>query len=340
MKKHLAIFICTFLFSLIFIKVSLADEDLCKNKNGSLCNGEIKFISKTNYYTITNYKNGKKHGLHEIYLKETELPIVKYEYENGIVISVYDFYSKTNQVKSIASKKDNVKNGLYKDYYKNGKLKTEANYINGVIEGKVVRYLQDGGVYTSNYIKDGFNWIVDNKIVSIDSLYSTWINEANLYEVMKNDGIGDEVEIGYDKEENLIKYPGKYLGLTPLRADVNCSYSDICQKDEGIVRGLKFIDVKDIKIWDTSWYKTGILRESYYQVLQPVSLDFCQSLAPNFKSNFLECNLIKKIEPTTGSIGDQEYYYIYALFEENGEKLVTPLIFFSAEEEAMDFLKE
>ena len=53
----------------------------------------------------------------------------------------------------IVNLKNGKRNGLYQKYYKNGNVKTEINYENGIQEGKTISYREDGSIFRkSNFV--------------------------------------------------------------------------------------------------------------------------------------------------------------------------------------------
>ena len=79
------------------------------------------------------------------------------------------YWENSNQVKIIYNLKDEKLEGLYRSFYKNGKIEKEGNFTEGKANGKFVEYEEDGEVkYTYNMVDDKLNGLLtiyeDNKI--------------------------------------------------------------------------------------------------------------------------------------------------------------------------------
>lgn len=60
-------------------------------------------------------------------------------------------YSNSSQVHYIFHYRKGILNGAFQSFYKDGKLRDNGNYVDGELEGKFIRYAEDG-VTTSTYL--------------------------------------------------------------------------------------------------------------------------------------------------------------------------------------------
>ena len=72
-----------------------------------------------------------------------------------------EFYSNGNLKTRIEVNSDNVKNGLFEEYYDSGELKSHAKYLNGNIIDTVTVFYKNGNIKEKGLIGDNglkFNW--------------------------------------------------------------------------------------------------------------------------------------------------------------------------------------
>jgi antitoxin component YwqK of YwqJK toxin-antitoxin module len=84
---------------------------------------------------------------------------------------IYKEYYKNGQIKSELFCKDGELNGISKFYYESGELKSEMNYINGELEGESKSYYKNGVLKSSKNYKNG----------KLDGL-STWYFESGTFD--------------------------------------------------------------------------------------------------------------------------------------------------------------
>lgn len=68
---------------------------------------------------------------------------------------VIEYYKNGNPSKEYYVDKVGMKTGLFKQYYFNGKVQSESNYLKGVLEGTVIEYYQNGSIKSMGYFKSG-----------------------------------------------------------------------------------------------------------------------------------------------------------------------------------------
>jgi len=111
-------------------------------------NGEKDGQSKICYERGTiqeesNYKEGKRDGVTIWYAfaeKEQGPKVAMYTYKNGRFDGVQETYYDNGNVKTRKMFVDNVQNGMAVEFYEDGSVKSETNYKNGEISGKVKEY--------------------------------------------------------------------------------------------------------------------------------------------------------------------------------------------------------
>jgi len=121
--------------------------DSDSNKVGGIISKEL-FLDdikqgKSLYYTLDGYLdktimyvNNKKKGISKGYAKDGRL-IAIIEYTNDVLINK-ELINRYNKAK--------LKQGIWKEFYNNDKIKTEANYINGKIHGLFKEYSISGNL--------------------------------------------------------------------------------------------------------------------------------------------------------------------------------------------------
>lgn len=84
-------------------------------------------------------------------------------YETGIPVGTWKvYYAETGRLAEEVPYKEGVKHGKWKQYFTDGKLKSEADYVDGELNGLMVIYHLNGNVEVSgtfkNSLKEG-TWI-------------------------------------------------------------------------------------------------------------------------------------------------------------------------------------
>jgi len=142
-----------------------------------------------------NYVNGKLQGLAYEYLENGEINTLL-EYNNGYLI---------NREKINRKDKNNLKQGIWKEFYKNGKIHIEKNFLDDKLNGYYKEYDERGNLkLTLQYI--------DNKIVKDNVSETDQIEIRNKYDssgiliesgaYLKNIPVG--IQRKYSKEGNVI----------------------------------------------------------------------------------------------------------------------------------------
>jgi antitoxin component YwqK of YwqJK toxin-antitoxin module len=159
-----------------------------KNKNDSIVSylesRELYIDNKKNgiseYYYLNgqlhlsvNYKDGKKHGLAKEYN------------EQGILISIIEYrYGTEIDRENINRYRDSLKVGVWKEFYPNGKIKSEMNYKDGVLNGMVRFYDLSGELlhayrYENGVLKDT-SLTIEKQINIVEEYYDKRDSTGNL----------------------------------------------------------------------------------------------------------------------------------------------------------------
>ena len=78
-------------------------------------------------YRSENYKNGKQHGLWELfhlYNEHGHILRVTVNYDNGKQHGLCEQFHENSQLKAKGNYKDDEKHGLWEEFYENGQIKS------------------------------------------------------------------------------------------------------------------------------------------------------------------------------------------------------------------------
>ncbi|MEA3444386.1 MAG: hypothetical protein U9R19_06620 [Bacteroidota bacterium] len=95
-----------------------------------LQNKSYYYFPDGNIYRIINYKNNKKQGIAFEYNREGKI-IFEIEFRQGVL---------TKRLNINKIDKNNLKQGLWREYYLNDRIKTEANYVDDKLNGQYKEY--------------------------------------------------------------------------------------------------------------------------------------------------------------------------------------------------------
>ncbi len=146
---------------------------------------------------------------------------------NGENIKTY-FYN-TNILESIVNYKDNLKYGVYIEYYQNGKKSIEANYKQGIYDGIVKKY-DENGLLTSNeyYVEGKYNGIQSyyiNGIIDKEITYVNGVKNGTTTIYYCSDAYnGSIAEIDHYKDD-IIQNSTTYDAKTKVKKSY-CTYKD------------------------------------------------------------------------------------------------------------------
>ncbi len=118
--------------------------------------GEQKLYNKGVLYSIAHYSDGVINGLYTSYHLGTDKPYVIGNYKNGVMEGKWKTYTRQGKLKEIVTFKNNEENGPFAEFYPNGKIKAEGNYINGDNEqGLLLMYTPNGVLYKKMQCENG-----------------------------------------------------------------------------------------------------------------------------------------------------------------------------------------
>ncbi|TAH20392.1 MAG: hypothetical protein EAZ08_06010 [Cytophagales bacterium] len=157
-----------------------------------------------------------------VYISEDKLIKFTRVSDGDTIITTY-YDTENKKIEQVWAIKNGQKNGLYKGYYSNGKLRIEANFINGLVDGSEKQYDSiSGNLKTVAYYENGklYNSIFYRANGSIKSI-STWGYHPN-----KN---GEQLisDISFDKLGNIIT-DQSYYALTNSTDTVLLGKEYIC----------------------------------------------------------------------------------------------------------------
>lgn len=186
-------------------------------------------------YQIINYKGNKRHGTAREFDK------------NGVLISILEYFNdylvdKQNLNRTIEGKKE----GIWREFYANGKVKAEKNYRNDQLNGYVKEYNEKGSLVVKQVYNDG-------KLLDLGKQDTLNIEERVVYDdnkrVIKRGYYKENVPVGihreYDGEGKVINAfvyneEGKIISKGIIRDDGtregewNYYYDDGEVKSEGL----------------------------------------------------------------------------------------------------------
>jgi uncharacterized protein len=139
------------------------------------------YFPNGNLFQTIHYRNNKKHGEGKEYDK------------NGTLIAILEYFNdylidKQNLNRVVKGSKE----GVWKEFYDNGKLKSEKKFVNNQLDGYVREYNQDG-------------------TLKLKEVY----NQGKLLDNLKEDTLNIEERITYD-ENKRVKKKGYYKSNVPV----------------------------------------------------------------------------------------------------------------------------
>ena len=145
----LMIWLCTLLSGCLnqhILDITVIEKDglVCDIKSLTPITGII--ISKNKFGNIkerSHYKNGIRHGYYTQYYPNGALKS-HLNYQNGMPTGTDRLYKATGQL--ILQYRYEKKRLTIESYYQNGKRDTVEIYVNGLLDGKYIRYFDDGQV--------------------------------------------------------------------------------------------------------------------------------------------------------------------------------------------------
>lgn len=125
-------------------------------------NEQIEYYPSGKIKSVSNFKDGKK-------VEEA------FEFdENGMVITelIYDDGFLKSEKKINRHNSDGKKTGYWRDFYKNGKLKEESNFLNGIKKGISKKYTLSGKIDSiKNYTADSLSGGQDIELIKLYKEY-------------------------------------------------------------------------------------------------------------------------------------------------------------------------
>ncbi|MHC8949736.1 TonB family protein [Sphingobacterium hungaricum] len=194
-------------------------------------NKKVKSKTKAEYYDVVEYGDDKK-----------STKTIRFYSIDGTLLTKYVYVNDRK-------KRQFLKNGINQDFFKNGQVKEEETYVNGLLEGKTKKWYESGKIYFEiDYVKnlkDGqlLVWYEDGKPKRIDTFKEDKLIEGKCF-----DENGQEIA-HFDFYINP-EYPGGIINARRYIAN-NYKYprSAITDKLKGTIKVL-FVVEKDGSIAD------------------------------------------------------------------------------------------
>jgi antitoxin component YwqK of YwqJK toxin-antitoxin module len=185
-------------FSFYNNKLSVNDNMVRCNYNldGKLLDG-IHFFTDKNY--IADYfKISIENGILYKYNPFTGALLIKAEFQNNSRNGIFNIYYDSSQsnIKIESNIVNELKHGLYREYYPDGNLRVECNYNKDMIDGELKQFYKNKNLWIRENYKN-------NKKIGSSSIYYETGEIWEEIEYDENENIIKLVE--YDKNKNIIK---------------------------------------------------------------------------------------------------------------------------------------
>ncbi len=174
--------------------------------NGEKDGISIQFDRKGKISLVEYYKNGLTHGQTVYYSQFNESPVSETEYAFGKKNGLYRQYYDNGKIQEESWFKDNLKNGLSRWNNKSGQRLAEYNYKNGNFDGLQKTYyendtLQSTSNYTGNQLSGESKEYFRNGKLKVSGNYlngqkdGVWTEYDELGKVQKVTRFKDGVEV-------------------------------------------------------------------------------------------------------------------------------------------------
>ena len=249
-----------------------------------------KLDIKTDYWPngkpkiVATYKNGVPEGVRREYNENGEVE-KSYIFKNGKIIAegiltdsgkkqgLWKEYYENGSLKSEGNYKDDKKTGKWKYYYKNGQLEETGEYVDGKPEGEWLWYYPSGKLLRKMSYYQG---LADGEITEYDedgnvTLFGEYLEGKRegkwIYSVgdaKEETAYSDDMKNGWDKiytKDGVLLFEGKYIDDNP-NGEHNWYWPNGKLKQSGkYVMGIKNGDWKkydeDGQLYLTITYKLG-----------------------------------------------------------------------------------
>ncbi len=123
------------------------------SKNGSKEGTWLTYDKEGNLIGITSYIDGKINGPDIVMNNRGQITKKQY-FKDGVPHGIYGDYKFGRPTKSV-NYIDGQMDGLYEEFYNNGKVQRSITYVRGVIDGPMKYYNEEGEVTLEYTYKDG-----------------------------------------------------------------------------------------------------------------------------------------------------------------------------------------
>jgi antitoxin component YwqK of YwqJK toxin-antitoxin module len=151
---------------------------------------------KTEYEMDT--VKGVKHGIYKMYHPDGKTVSIERQYKNDTLVGTEKLYYENGKIKSEASYVDGKFDGPFKEYFEDGKIKQEGTYKADAIEGELKTYYPNGKLkekvtMLANLENGPFEQYHENGSILAKGTFKHDGNKAQEYcllEIYKEDGSG------------------------------------------------------------------------------------------------------------------------------------------------------
>lgn len=222
-------------------------------RNGKIHGKCIYYFENGQIMEIAYYKNNKYHGPYEEY-NEASIIIKKCSYKNDDLINDYkEWYDSGFLKKHYFYLEGEILHGSYKDYYENGQISDERNYINGELHGTCTEYGPSGYVveivnyhngalhgqsrewYDATHIKLEENYVMNNLVGNRKKYYAN--GQLQLEEVYNQEGKLHGIQMLFHEDgrkNSLFRYDnGQKHGLVVSKYNENNTPKQIILYENG-----------------------------------------------------------------------------------------------------------
>ena len=288
-------------------------------------NGQVKVSGQ--------YRDGKKNGKWQEYYETGELSRV-YTHDNiGRKTGIQESYFKDGGIKYKTSKLNEnefvtrgfyeengnifyefvlrkypksgflMKNGFYKEYYKNGTLKIESNYLDSYLNGLLIQYYDSGEKeweieYFSDYKQGFYKQFYKNGTIKLEGVNSVGVKNGEEKRFSENGNLnwkGDYAENNFNR---------KWIQFDDSGNEVN-----IFKFKNGILKGSNEVALKPTKVPDWVFEKVPV-----YPGCEKEIGNKAQKRCMNKKmSQFIKKQFNTDLAANLGLSGKQKIYVIFKI---------------------------
>jgi len=229
------------------------------SKSGNITGTYYRYHQSGILAEKTQYLEGEKNGVSEEYEDKTQAVLVRANYKSDKLNGKYETWTRqwTAPYKLVQNQsctiKDGKKDGPYKEWYDNGKVKYDYKYKLDKLDGLIKSYFENGQLQVEANYKEGerygkFKQFTKNGQIQIDANY-------------ENDGKMDEKYYEYDNDLKVLSR------VTVFSPNISRNIIDSTFKAGELVFVQKqaFVQNKDENTTSSVWYSNGKIEKESHQ---------------------------------------------------------------------------